>query len=272
MVRGSRGLPRGHHGDGTCHLAFVKRGGGSRNSLFVGCSHRCGPGSGFGRHGSLCRFVLGRQRRLGFRSRLRSNLRRGFCRWCRLLRYRLDGGFRNRRTPGCWFLRRLLCDRRFDRRLRHSLLHRGFFCHPFLRHALCASRFGRRFRCRLGRDFLCRHSSRLCLFHGRRLACRRGLCGGLRRSGRALGGCRLRHGLGFAALDGGSLGLAGRLGRNLVLFNLGSGRTTRRIRHIPSPFLAVAAGSYSPCALHRQARFWNTRGTEFPSSPRLRLS
>ena len=43
----------------------------------------------------------------------------------------------------------------------------------------------------------------------------------------------------------------------------------------PSPFLALAAGCYSPCLLHRQARFWNTctttgcklfRQREFPDS------
>src|SRR5580698_3495541 len=32
----------------------------------------------------------------------------------------------------------------------------------------------------------------------------------------------------------------------------------RRFRHIPSPFLAVAAGCYSPSVLHQQARIWNT--------------
>lgn len=272
MVRGSRGLPRCHHGDGTCHLAFVERGGGSRSRLFLGCSRRCRPVSGFGRHGRLGRLLPGRRRRLGFRSGLRSDLGRGFRRCCGLLRHRLDGSFRNSRALGCWLLRRLLCDRRLDRRLRHSLLHRGFFCHPFFRRALSAGRFGSCFRCRLGRDFLCRRTSRLCFFHDRRLACRSGLCSGFSRSGRAFGGRRFRRRFGFAALADGRLGLADRLGRSLVLFYLGSGRTTRRIRHIPSPFLAVAAGSYSPCALHRQARFWNTRGTEFPSSPRLRLS
>src|SRR6185312_16389486 len=38
-------------------------------------------------------------------------------------------------------------------------------------------------------------------------------------------------------------------------------RTARGFRHIPSPFLAVAAGCYSPCVLHRQAGFWDTGNT-----------
>ena len=46
--------------------------------------------------------------------------------------------------------------------------------------------------------------------------------------------------------------------RSLALLRLGGGRTTCRFRHIPSPLLAVAAGCYSPCVLHQQARFWNT--------------
>ncbi len=48
------------------------------------------------------------------------------------------------------------------------------------------------------------------------------------------------------------------LGRSLSFLRLGGGRTMRRFRHIPSPFLAVAAGCYSPCVLHQQACFWNT--------------
>lgn len=130
---------------------------------------------------------------------------------------------------------------------------------------------GHRLRCRFGGTlFYGRGYSRFRGFPRRRFARWRRLRGCFCATGALDGGRRFGDRLRRSRRSGACFGLAGfRRGRSLVLY-LGSGRTTRRIRHIPSPFLAVAAGSYSPCARHQQARFWNTCNTRRPSSRQLR--